>query len=249
MKEFKVLGVIPARLASSRLYGKLLMEIRGKSVLQRVYEQSLKAKSLNQVIIATDHSTILNHATSFGANAILSKREHTSGTDRIAELAETFPEYSRIINIQGDEPFIDPGNIDFLVDLMIEKNCEIATLAINQTGIDSIDNPNFVKLVVDNEGHALYFSRATIPFLRDQQLNMQFQWKRHIGIYGFKRGTLLEITKLPPSSLEQIECLEQLRWLENGYRIQIGNVSQHANGIDTIEDLNNAIRFAMVNNL
>jgi 3-deoxy-manno-octulosonate cytidylyltransferase (CMP-KDO synthetase) len=195
-------------------------------------------------MIVTDHQAILDHAKAFGASAILSKADHKSGTDRIAELAESLQDYSRIINVQGDEPFIDPENIDRLVNLMIERNCDIATLAINQSNMVSLENPNVVKVVTELNGNALYFSRASIPFLRDKDSNFSFHWKKHIGIYGFKRDALLKITKLPSSSLEFIESLEQLRWLENGYQIQVGLVDRHENGIDTEEDLRNAIRYA-----
>lgn len=249
MGDSRVLGMIPARFDSVRLPGKMLKEIRGKSMLQRVYEQCLKAKSLQRVMIVIDHQSILDHAKTFGASTLLSKTVHHSGTDRIAEFAESIQDCSRIINIQGDEPFIDPANIDLLVNLMIEKNSEIATLAIEQDRSSNYENPNVVKVVTDKDGNAMYFSRAGIPFLRDPGTNNHFHWKKHIGVYGFKREVLLKITQLPPSALELTERLEQLRWLENGYKIQVGFVSHHENGIDTAEDLMAAIRYATDNNL
>lgn len=249
MNNSSVLGIIPARFGSTRLPGKLLKEICGKSVLQRVYEQCLKSKAIHRIIIATDHNSIFEHVLSFGGEVILSKKEHTSGTDRISEIAETFQEYPFVINIQGDEPFIDPMNIEILVNLLVEKNCEIASLAVAMNDVSTIENPNIVKLVTDGMGRALYFSRSRIPFQRDLKISVPFKWKKHVGIYGFNRETLLKITQLAPSYLEQIESLEQLRWLENGYQIHIGMIDHHAIGIDTNEDLIQAIRYAENNNL
>ncbi len=244
MNEFLVAGLIPARLASTRLPDKLLKLIRGKSVLQRVYEQCKKARSLDRVEIITDHQSIIDHASSFGVKALMSKREHDSGTDRIAEYAESYTQYSHVINIQGDEPFIDPYNIDRLVELFRITNCDVATLAIKSNDQHEIRNPNIVKVVTDNEDTAMYFSRAPIPYFRDPESGMAFEWKRHIGIYGFKREVLLSICKLPIGTLERIERLEQLRWLQSGYRIKVDYTSSHANGIDTLEDLEAAIRYA-----
>jgi 3-deoxy-manno-octulosonate cytidylyltransferase (CMP-KDO synthetase) len=247
MNKASVLGVIPARFASTRLPGKLLKEICGKTVLQRVYEQCLGAKTLDKIIIVTDHIEIYDHARNIGAEVVMSKKDHKSGTDRISEAVQVYLDYTHVVNIQGDEPFIDPTDIDKLTSLLINKQCEIASLATAIRDVSLINNPNVVKLVVDREGRALYFSRAGIPFMRDPSLNLEFNWIKHIGIYGFKREVLLLISQLPPSRLELIESLEQLRWLENGYQIFIEFVDHHAIGIDTEEDLNEAILYANQN--
>ncbi|MBK8484094.1 MAG: 3-deoxy-manno-octulosonate cytidylyltransferase [Saprospiraceae bacterium] len=244
------IGLIPARYGSQRLPGKLLKEIEGKSVLHRVFEQVSKSSILNKIVIVTDHEDILNHAISFGAEVFMSKMEHQSGTDRIAEYVSLHPGFNYAINIQGDEPFIDPKSIDLLAKQMTTNKFDIATLAIEMSSYDLIENPNTVKVVTDFNQRALYFSRSPIPFLREQQnLNSKFSWLRHIGLYSFKRDVLLEVSRLPMSSLEQFESLEQLRWLQNGYSIGVQLVSDHAIGIDTMEDLVTAISYARKNNL
>lgn len=249
MNNSLVAIIIPARFASTRLPAKLLKLIHGKSVLHRVYEQCCKALTVNQVFIVTDHQLIYDHALSFGANIQLSKREHHSGTDRIAECLESEFSYSHVINVQGDEPFIDPKAIDFLVGQMIEKNCDIGTLANEMTGKEEYINPNIVKVVTNLKGEAMYFSRATIPFDREHLADFDFSWKKHVGIYGFKRNVLLELSQLPVSELEQSERLEQLRWLENGYKIQVGITKYKSLGIDIEHDLETAIQYAIRNNL
>jgi 3-deoxy-manno-octulosonate cytidylyltransferase (CMP-KDO synthetase) len=243
MKYPKVLGLIPARYASTRFPGKLLEKIGEKSIIQLVYEQALKASSLSEVIIVTDHKIILEQVHNFGGKAVLSNPNHLSGTDRIAEAAVNKSHFDYIINIQGDEPFILPENIDLLTDLLVTRNCQIATLAIRRNDMEGFINPNQVKVLTDLNGRALYFSRAGIPFRRDQN-DQPLIWQKHVGIYGFQREVLLAVTQLKESYLESQEKLEQLRWIENGYQIQVGMITGHGPGIDSPEDLIDAQRFA-----
>lgn len=241
----KIVAIIPARFDSTRLPGKLLLNLEGKSILQRVYERALQCPLLDSVLIATDSELILNHATDFGANCFVSKFKHESGTDRIAELAETISDAKFIINIQGDEPFINPQHIEVLCNAIRLNQSDIATLAVRMQHDDGIDNPNVVKIVTNLKNQALYFSRANIPFLRDTNMDLPaFEWLKHIGIYAFKREVLLKLAKSEPTALECFERLEQLRWLQNGYTIQVALVDKHFIGIDTNQDYLDAIDYA-----
>ena len=245
-----MVAIIPARYDSTRLPGKLMLILEGKSILQRVYERAMQCSFLDQVLIATDSEILFNHASDFGAKCFLSKRNHESGTDRIAELAETISDAEFIINIQGDEPFLDPQHIEILCNSIQKSSSDIATLAVCIKGVEGIENPNTVKIVTDLTNQALYFSRAEIPFLRDRQTDLtSFGWLKHIGIYAFKREVLLNISKIEQTNLERIEKLEQLRWLQNGYSIQVALVDRHFIGIDTNEDYLNAIAYAKLNGL
>jgi 3-deoxy-manno-octulosonate cytidylyltransferase (CMP-KDO synthetase) len=236
----KILGIIPARYASTRFPGKPLVEIQGKSMIQRVYEQASQCASLDRVIVATDDERIAAEVSRFGGDVQHTSSTHQSGTDRCAEVAVRFPEYDIIINIQGDEPFINPGQIDLLVSCFSGRNVQLATLIKAIHTQEELFNLNLPKVVINNLSQAIYFSRQTIPFQRamDQQtwLNNHAYYK-HIGIYGYSRQALLEITKLPPSSLEKAESLEQLRWIENGYTIQTALTTLETIAIDTPEDL------------
>jgi len=246
----EMVAIIPARYKSSRLPGKLLLNIEGKSILQRVYERALQCPSIDHVFIATDSELIFKHATDFGAECFLSNRIHESGTDRIAELAETITDAKYIINIQGDEPFIDPEHIEILCKSIQSSGSDIATLAVCNKGLDGINNPNSVKVVINLNNQALYFSRAEIPFLRDKNSDFtSFEWLKHIGIYAFRKKALLQVSKLEPTDLEHIEKLEQLRWLQNNYSVQVTIVDKHSIGIDTEQDYLNAIEFAKQNRL
>jgi len=237
----QTLGIIPSRFASTRFPGKPLVDINGKTMIQRVYLQACKAKSLSKVIIATDDKRIFKHAQSFGGQAIMTKSNHQSGTDRCAEVAMRFQDMEAIVNIQGDEPFINPVQIDLVVQQLKQNTAlNIATLAKKITQSATIFNPNIVKVVFNQAGLAHYFSRSPIPFLRniakENWINSGVFYK-HIGLYGYRKATLLDIAKLPLSILEQAESLEQLRWLENGYKIGIGLTDIETIGIDTPEDL------------
>lgn len=236
----KILGIIPARFASSRFPGKPLADIDGKSMIRRVYEQCRKSSSLHKVIVATDDQRILDHVKSFGGNVIMTSEDHGSGTDRCSEVAGLFPEFEICINIQGDEPLIDPLQIDLLCACFKHENATLATLIKKITTAEELFNPNTPKVIFNKDMDAIYFSRNPIPFLRnsaqDEWLNNHTYYK-HIGIYGYRTSTLLEITKLEMSVLEKAEALEQLRWVENGYKIKVAITDKESQAIDTPEDL------------
>lgn len=240
----KILGIIPARFASTRFPGKPLADILGKSMIQRVYEQATKSTRLHKVIIATDDERIKNHVRTF-ADAIMTKPEHPSGTDRCKEALDVLGDsYDYVINIQGDEPLIDPLQIDQLAGLL-DNQVELATLAKKITDNSQLENPNVVKVVTNQEGFALYFSRSVIPYLRNNSPEAwvhQFDYLKHIGIYGYRVDVLNTITNLKPGKLERAESLEQLRWLENGYKIKVGLTEIENIGVDTPEDLNQIIK-------
>ncbi len=231
-----ILGIIPARFGSTRFPGKPLVMIHGKSMIQRVYEQSRKSNYLQKVIVATDDQRIADHVISFGGEVILTSASHQSGTDRCAEvIQQTNEQFDAVINIQGDEPFIDPEQIDAIALALINETYPLATLVKVIESEEEIHNPNVVKAVLDNKGKAIYFSRLPIPYNRDKQNSTTYY--KHIGIYGYTRKALLEITKLPQGKLELAESLEQLRWIEAGYSI-ITRVTQVPSvSIDTPEDL------------
>ena len=238
----KVLGVIPARYASTRFPGKPLVDIQGKTMIQRVYEQAMKATSLSKVIVATDDERIFNHVKSFKGEVMMTSNVHQSGTDRCAEvinqlLSEAF---DAVVNIQGDEPFINPSQIDSVVEVLKKEQFMIATLVKRIYTEGVIHNPNIVKAVFSSEGKALYFSRSPIPYLRNIPIDewlSKGEFYKHIGLYAYKSSVLKEIALLPPSRLEQLESLEQLSWLENGYAIGIAETNLETIGIDTPEDL------------
>jgi 3-deoxy-manno-octulosonate cytidylyltransferase (CMP-KDO synthetase) len=237
----QTLGVIPSRFASSRFPGKPLIKIGGISIIQRVYEQALKAKSLSKVLVATDDQRIFDHVQSFGGEVMMTHSNHRTGTDRCAEVALCFQDMEAILNIQGDEPFIDPEQIDSLVAyLKNNKEINIATLARKILDTKQLFNPNDVKVVFSNTKTALYFSRNPIPYLRDvekDQWVLKNNYFKHLGIYAFRRNTLLELTKLPQSTLEKMESLEQLRWLENAYDIGIQITDKASLSVDSPTDI------------
>jgi 3-deoxy-manno-octulosonate cytidylyltransferase (CMP-KDO synthetase) len=236
-----ILGVIPARFASTRFPGKPLVDIGGKSMIRRVYEQALLSERLTNVVVATDDERIFEHVRMFGGAVQMTRPDHISGTDRCAEVAGHFPEANFVVNIQGDEPFIQPQQIDLLVDtLLAQQHHSIATLAKKIEDFQALDNPNIVKVALTVTGEALYFSRHPIPFLRGAEPEnrlAQHTFYKHIGLYGFQRETLQRLTSLAPTPLERAESLEQLRWLEHGYRIAVGITEMETRGIDTPEDL------------
>lgn len=236
-----ILGVIPARYASTRFPGKPLVDIGGKSMIRRVYEQALLSKKLTKVVVATDDERIFEHVHSFGGEVQMTRADHPSGTDRCAEVARQFPEMEFVVNIQGDEPFIQPEQIDLLIDtLTAQQQLSIATLAKKIESADALDNPNIVKVVLAQSGQALYFSRFPIPFMRgmaQEDRLQQHHFYKHIGLYGFKKEMLFQLTALSPTPLERAESLEQLRWLENGFGVAVGITEMETRGIDTPEDL------------
>lgn len=239
-KKMKILGIIPARYASTRFPGKPLIDINGKSMIQRVYEQASKCGLLDLVTVATDDARIAAELNRFGGHVSMTSSSHQSGTDRCAEVAALYPEYDIIINIQGDEPFIDPSQISLLISCFGSPGVQLATLVKKVDTEAELFNQNQPKVVLNSHKEAIYFSRQTIPFLRGVEpaswLNAHTFYK-HIGIYGYTRKALLEITKLMPSLLEKSESLEQLRWIENGYRIQTQLTTVETIAIDSPEDL------------
>jgi 3-deoxy-manno-octulosonate cytidylyltransferase (CMP-KDO synthetase) len=249
MKEYhqeRIAGIIPARYASSRFPGKPLALIGERPMIQWVYEQA--SKSLDLVYVATDDKRIFDTVQKFGGKAIMTSPDHLSGTDRCAEavsliMKETGIKIDIAINIQGDEPFIKPEQIDQLKDCFNEKGTEIATLIRKAEAGEDIFNPNQPKVLIDLKGDAIYFSRAAIPYLRDSEMSTwteKHTYFKHIGLYAYRTGTLNKITLLPRSSLEIAESLEQNRWLENGYHIRTAVTLWESIGIDTPDDLNKA---------
>lgn len=245
-----ILGIIPARYHSTRFPGKPLTNIHGKTMLQRVYEQAKKSKALSEIIIATDHDEIFKHAQSFGGKVMLTDTAHRSGTERCAEVVRKINEdFEVIINIQGDEPFIQPMQIDLLAECFLSPllrggvgggAVQIATLIKLIDKPDELYSNNVVKAVVNKNNNAIYFSRLSIPYFREKPLNewlKHHSYYKHIGIYGYRKKTLLEIVALSPTPLEKAESLEQLRWLENDYKIKTAITDFDSIAIDTPEDL------------
>lgn len=230
-----VLCVIPARYSSSRLPGKPLADIAGQPMIQRVYERAAKALLPVKVLVATDHELVKEAVLRFGGEAVMTAADHPSGTDRLAEVAELYPDAEVIVNVQGDEPLIEPSVIDELAQALIDDpSVAMATLATPMRPED-YDKPSAVKVVSDLSGFALYFSRSRIPYPR-QSKEAATVWQ-HIGIYAYRRDFLLKFAKLAPTPLEQTESLEQLRALENGYRIRVLQTDFVSIGVDTPEDL------------
>jgi 3-deoxy-manno-octulosonate cytidylyltransferase (CMP-KDO synthetase) len=230
----KAVGIIPARWSSTRFPGKPLHLLAGKPLLKHVWEKCRRAKTLDSVIIATDDMRIANAAFDWGAEVALTSRSHRSGTDRAAEVARRAKHFAFIINIQGDEPLIEPQLIDGLVEkLRSDRNAKIVTAAHPFENPAEASSPHQVKVVLDASGCALYFSRAAIPFPRDRS---KIKYLRHQGIYGFQRETLLQFVKWKPSPLERTESLEQLRALENGVTVHVLITAEGSPGIDTPED-------------
>ena len=238
----KILGIIPARYASTRFPGKPLVDIAGKSMIQRVYEQAKKCSQLSEVIVATDDDRIFEHVQDFGGKAVMTSSSHQSGTDRCAEVAEKYPEYDVIINIQGDEPYIDPEQISKLISCFDEANTQLATLIKKVLSEQELHNTNSPKVIINKNSEAIYFSRSPLPHIRGQEPQhwlQHFTYFKHIGIYGYRADILKQITKLPVSRLEKAESLEQLRWIENGYKIKVAETEIETVAIDTPEDLKN----------
>lgn len=236
----KTVAIIPARMGAVRLPGKPLLAETGKPMIQHVYENAAAASTVDRVIIATDDERIAAAVKAFGGEARMTRPDHTSGTDRIAEVAAGLPdECDVILNVQGDEPELEASSIDRLVRLMRETpDCPMATLACPFGDVTQPPNPNCVKVVLDNAGRALYFSRSLIPYPRDAggRIGDASNWLLHLGIYAYRRAFLLKYAAWPPTKLERTEQLEQLRALFNGVRIAVGVVERGAVGIDTPED-------------
>ena len=241
----KTAVIIPARYQSSRLPGKPLLRETGKYLIQHVYEKASQARNIDKVIVATDDSRIVAAVESFGGYVIMTSPDHASGTDRVAEVAHGL-DADVIVNLQGDEPLIEPSAIEMLPSLL-ERNSEaaMATLAVPLTSIERWHNPNCTKVVCDDRGRALYFSRSPIPYVRDGQPDFAAQppqFLQHLGVYAYRRAFLLRLAALEPAALEQLEKLEQLRALALGRVIQVGIVAHSSPGVDTYEDYQEFVR-------
>ena len=243
----KFTAIIPARYASTRFPSKPLAMLGGKTVIQRVYEQAVSV--LGEAYVATDDQRIYDAVEAFGGHAVMTRTDHKSGTDRIQEAAEKISAKADvIINVQGDEPFIQRSQIETLCHLFDDPQTQIGTLGKRFETMEAVDNPNSPKIVTDINGFALYFSRSVIPYIRGkehQEWFGQYPFLKHLGIYAYRREVLAEITRLPQSPLELAESLEQLRWLQNGYRIRVGETDVETVGIDTPDDLQRAEQFLM----
>ena len=240
----KFIGIIPARFASTRFPGKPLIDIHGKSMIQRVYEQAKKSKKLAAVFVATDDKRIEAHVKKFGGNVIMTSPKHKSGTDRCAEAVKKIQStiaFDVVINIQGDEPFIKPQQIDLLCSCFKSKEVGIATLVKKINGVEELLNHSTPKVIVNKNKQAIYFSRTPVPFYRGVDHPKEWLQKhtyfKHIGIYGYRKEVLMKLSRLKPSSLELTESLEQLRWIENGYKIGVAVTALESVAIDTPGDL------------
>ena len=238
----KTVAIIPARFASTRLAAKPLIDVSGKPMIQHVYDRAMRAKLVDRVLVATDHENIATVVKRFGGEVRLTPPDLRSGTDRVALVAQSLVDADIIVNVQGDEPLIVPAMIDEAVRLLVEDAASpVGTLVKQITSSEELVNPNTVKVVIDRSGYALYFSRSPIPYLRDgtpaEQWHLRHTYYKHIGIYVFRKSFLLEFVSLPESALEASEKLEQLRILENGYRIKTAVTQHDSIPVDTMEDV------------
>lgn len=233
----EVVIVIPARFGSTRLPGKPLVLLAGKPMIQRVYERAKMAERADRVIVATDDERIVKAVESFGGTARMTRTDHRTGTERVAEVA-AHEKGDVFVNVQGDEPLLDPAAVDTAVDALLEEPAAaIATVATPIKSPADIMDPNIVKTVLDFENNGLYFSRAPIPWVRDTASKIQVRHLKHLGLYVFQRDALLEYPTLPQGELERIEQLEQLRWLENGWKIRVAEVEHDAVSVDVPDDV------------
>lgn len=242
-----IVGIIPARYGSTRFPGKVMCDIKGKTMLQRVYERASKARLLSKVVVATDDQRIFDHVISFGGEALMTSAHHPSGTDRCWDaLQQLQTPYQYVINVQGDEPFIEPEQIDELAASLEDGSVELATQMIPIDRSDLLFNEGEAKIVLNENNEAIYFSRAAVPFLnkvKKEEWHLHHTYYRHVGMYAYRRDILERITQLPVSPLEKAESLEQLRWLENGFRIKCIATKFESHCIDTPEDLQKMLRY------
>ncbi|MDX1444560.1 3-deoxy-manno-octulosonate cytidylyltransferase [Lishizhenia sp.] len=241
----KVLGVIPSRYGSSRFPGKPLLDIKGKSMIQRVYEGAKQSTLLDELVVATDDQRIVDEVEAFGGKVMMTADYHPSGTDRCAEVAAQYADFDVVINIQGDEPLVNPKQLDALLSVFKDEEVEIATLASRNISTEDIANPNRIKLVCNAKAEALYFSRSAIPNQHhaNKDALKDFPFYKHIGLYAYRSEVLLQLTQLKPSLLEQVESLEQLRWMYYGYKIKVVETDIETPNIDTPEDLEKVLQF------
>jgi 3-deoxy-manno-octulosonate cytidylyltransferase (CMP-KDO synthetase) len=245
MSASKVVIVIPARYGSTRLPGKPLVLLAGKPMIQRVYEQAKLAQRADRVIVATDDERIVKAVEGFGGEARMTRPDHRTGTERVAEVA-AHTEGDVFVNVQGDEPLLDPVAVDTAVNALLEEPAAaIATVATPLQSAADIMDPNVVKVVLDFDGNALYFSRAPIPWVRDSGSKMQVRHWKHLGLYVFQRDALLDYPTLPQGELERIEQLEQLRWMENGWKIRVAEVEHDAVSVDVPADVERVERLLL----
>src|SRR5271156_3917052 len=237
MSSGKVVVVIPARYGSTRLPGKPLVSLNGQPMIQRVYERAKSARRVDRVIVATDDDRIVKAVTSFGGEARMTRPDHRTGTERVAEVA-AHVEGHVFVNVQGDEPLLDPAAVDTAIAALLEEPAApIATVATLIKTTSDIMDPNVVKTVLDFDDNALYFSRAPIPWVRDEAGKIRVRHLKHLGLYVFQREVLLEYPTLPQGELERIEQLEQLRWMENGWKIRVAEVEHDAVSVDVPADV------------
>jgi 3-deoxy-manno-octulosonate cytidylyltransferase (CMP-KDO synthetase) len=237
MSPGKVVVVIPARYGSTRLPGKPLVSLAGQPMIQRVYERAKSAQNVDRVIVATDDERIVKAVEAFGGEARMTRTEHRTGTERVAEVA-AHVEGEVFVNVQGDEPLLDPVAVETAVRALLEDPpAAISTVATPIRTPGDIMDPNAVKVVLDFDGNALYFSRAPIPWVRDTAVKIQVRHLKHLGLYVFQRDALLEYPTLPQGELERIEQLEQLRWMENGWKIRVAEVEHDAVSVDVPADV------------
>lgn len=243
----KVIGIIPSRYASTRLPSKPLSMIKGKTMIQRVWEQAWKSK-LDAVVVATDDMRIAEEVLKFGGQYVLTDPNLRSGTNRCRDALYVLEEqYDAVVNIQGDEPFINPEQINQVIEMISQDDTQLASLAKRIEDKDELFSPNVVKVVMDKQGNALYFSRNPMPFMRNldhEKWLQKGEFYKHIGLYAYKTETLCKIAEMQPTTLEEAESLEQLCWLENGLRIRMGITQYESLSIDTREDLEKALQFA-----
>lgn len=241
----KFIGIIPARYASMRFPGKPLALLGGKPVIQHVYEKV--AAVLEAAYVATDDERIYDVVKSFGGQVVMTRTDHKSGTDRIEEAIEKIGgEWDVVVNVQGDEPFVAKSQLDTICHCFDDPTTQIATLGKPFESMEAVQNPNSPKIVVDNMGFAMYFSRSVIPYVRGKEKSSwltHYPFLKHLGIYAYRKDVLRQVTQLPQSSLEIAESLEQLRWLQNGFKIKVGTTDVETVGIDTPQDLERAEEF------
>ncbi len=236
----RVLGIIPSRFGSSRFPGKPLVDLMGKSMIQRVYEQAKKCTAFDAIVVATDDDRIFDHVKGFGGEVVLTSTEHESGTGRCGEVLTTYAEYDIVINIQGDEPLIRPEQLQLLIDLFKDDTVEIGTLVKQIKQEEDVRNPNRIKVVLDEKGNGIYFSRSPIPHVANTPHSAWLEkntFFKHIGIYAWRKNTLTTLLNLPACPLEKIESLEQLRWLYYGYKIRTVETTIETPNIDAPEDV------------
>lgn len=230
----KKLAIIPARYESSRFPGKPLIDLMGKSMVQHVFERVFSSNIFDKVVVATDDERIAEHVISFGGEALITAKGHRSGTERCGEVIDTYNDYEVVVNIQGDEPLVDSKQLNQLVEAFDEPEVQVATLGTPRIGEGELEDHNRIKIVIDHKSNALYFSRSSIPFERNDN---DYPYLRHIGLYGFRKDTLKNLVEAPATKLEETESLEQLRWMYYGYSIRVVETNIETPNIDVPEDV------------